>query len=195
MSIGSIASTIWAQTTQVSATLDTAWSAASPSPSVTGTPGGSAAAAAGQTGSVEPFQQLASDIQALLVQAQGGTGTAATAAATTATTATDPEQQLATDLQSIMNQLQGSQTGAQTASAEQTGATGQAHGHHHHHHHEDTDTDASAATEASATTSATTTTASASNQAVSQTLAADIMQALQAYGGTGSTLAVPTLTA
>ena len=111
-----------------------------------------------------------------------------------ATTAPDPEQQLATDLQSIMNQLQGTQTGStQTASAEQTGATGPAHGHHHHHL--DTDTDASAATEASATTTPATTTAAANNQTVSQTFAADIMQALQAYGDTGSTVTATALTA
>ena len=111
-----------------------------------------------------------------------------------APSATDPEQQLATDLQSIMNQLQGTQTGStQTASAEQTGATGPAHGHHHHHL--DTDTDASAATEASATTTPATTTAAANNQTVSQTFAADIMQALQAYGDTGSTVTATALTA
>ena len=130
MSIGSIASTIWAQTTRSPATIDTAWgssSSASPVASASTQRGSTA----GQTGSADPFQQLAADIQALLVQAQGGTGV-------TATTAIDP--------QSIMNHLQGTQT----ASTEQTGATGHANGHHHHH--ENTDTDASAATEASAAT-------------------------------------------
>ena len=193
MSIGSIASNIWAQTTQLSSTLDPTLSAASASSSVTGTQSSSATTVAGQTGSVDPFQQLASDIQALLVQAQGGTSTATPAA--TGTTATDPEQQLATDLQSLMNQLQGTQTGtSQTASAEQTGATGQTHGHHHHHH-EDTDTDASAATEASATTTPSSPATSANNQTVAQTLAADIVQALSAYGDTGTTSAASGLTA
>ncbi len=191
MSIGSIASTIWTQTTQLSSYPGDALTTASSAP---GTQGGSAVA--GQTGSGNPFQQLASDIQAMLVQAQGGTGTAAAATtATTGTTASDPEQQLATDLQTLMNQLQGSQSGtSQTASAEQTGATGQAHGHHHRHH-EDTDTDASAATQASATTPPSGSTASANTQAVSQTLAADIVQALSAYGDAGTPSAGSGLTA
>lgn len=108
------------------------------------------------------------------MQAQGGTGA-------TTTAASDP--------QSIMNQSQGTQT----ASTEQTGATGHAHGHHHHH--ENTDTDASTATEASAATGSSGATSSASNQTVSQALAADIVQALQAYGDTGATVSLPALTA
>ena len=93
------------------------------------------------SGSANPFQSLANDIQAMLIQAQSAaagttgsgtttsgttsSGTAANGATrssgTTATSAATPEQDMASALQSLLAMLQGSKTGVtanqQTASA------------------------------------------------------------------------------
>ena len=78
-------------------------------------------------GIANPFQQLASDVQALLVQAQGGTAPTTATSATGTTTGAGPEQQVATDLQTLMAQLQAGHTGsdpnAQAGTTGQTGAT------------------------------------------------------------------------
>jgi hypothetical protein len=174
-------------------------------------------------GAADPFQQLSSDIPALLVQAQGGTATRAASTAGTASTAStsaasgavggnaigataaaDPEQQLATDLQSLLAQFQSTDAGS--GQNGQTAGTGQVQPHHHHHHqgggHEATTaasgiggaTTASPTTASSAATSSGTA-ASGSDQMLSNTLAADIMQALQAYGSTTPAAIGPALTA
>jgi len=118
-----IASTIWNAGSGSAA----AWSNA------TGAAGGSVG---GNTGL---FQQLAENVQAVLLQGLGGTGTTG-ASAIGGTTTTDPAQQLASSLQSIFAQLQASASGndpsTQTASINQGNPTaGQPQPHHHHHHH------------------------------------------------------------
>jgi hypothetical protein len=112
-----------------------------------------------------PLQTLASDIQAMLIQAQGpvqgNASTTATGASTTSgTTATDssasvsPAQKLAADLQTFLNNLGANSggspsatTGANAAGTSVANATGTSvanasptdsatqTGHHHHHHH------------------------------------------------------------
>jgi hypothetical protein len=216
MSIGSIVSNTWTpppfrpQSTDGFANAAPAWVSST-----------STATGASATGAANPFQQLSADIQALLVQAQGGiattaaaiTGNATTAPvasaaganASGATTATDPEQQLATDLQSLLAQLQNTNTAS--GQNDPTAGTGQVQPHHHHHHHhggggQEATNQASAAggttassTTASPTATASGTTASASDQVVSRSIAADIMQALQAYGSTTPAVTGATLTA
>ena len=239
MSIGSIASNTSFPPYAARSGTGGAWGAFPPSPADTGrTAQGSLATArlspdasgtgASAAGPVSAFQQLSSDIQAMLLQAQGGTAAQATTTtgaggtststgvgAIGATTAVTPAQQLATDIQSILAQLQGNQSASsangQTATASQAGASGEARPHHHHHHHEggspeggdmaagSGDTTASSTTATSAATtsgrSAATTSASSNDRAVSQAFAADIMQALQAYGSASSTATAPGLTA
>jgi hypothetical protein len=153
-----------------------------------------------------PMQSLASDIQAMLLQAQGasaavsGTGTAG------GTTAITPEQQAATNLQTLMSDLQAgtstspnAQTQTQTASANPAAPTGQTEPHHHHHHHggggEGGDALAAAGSSTASGSTATTTSSSTSDDGqVSQVFAADIAQALQAYSGTSATTTMPSLT-
>jgi len=166
--------------------------------------------------SANPLQNLANDIQAMLIQAQASsaTQTAGTAAATSATqtagtqtatttgatTSVSLEQQTATDLQTLMSDLQASTSApptAQTASTNPADPTGQTEPHHHHHHHGGGE--ASGASPASGTTASSTTPAaesptSSSDQQVSQVFAADIEQALQAYSGTAAATAMPSLT-
>jgi hypothetical protein len=168
---------------------------------------------------MNPFRQLSSYIQALLVQAQGSTAAQAASTTGTASTATgssalganaiggtasgDPEQQLATDLQSLLAQSQNTDVGS--GQNGQTAGTGHVQPHHHHHHHQGGGQEATNAasgagatatassTTASSATTASETAASGSDEMVSHALAADIMQALQAYGSrtpatTGSAL-------
>jgi hypothetical protein len=139
----------------------------SPLPSVAAQ--GNAAPAGTSTTKTNPFQQLAADVQAILVQGQNATTSGGSA------TASDPTQQLATDLKSIYAQLQGTQAdGDPAAKAGQPNATEQ--GHHHSHHH-----DAGGSTSASSAA-----TSSDNIRSVSNALAADIMHALQAYASSTS---------
>jgi hypothetical protein len=124
------------------------------------------------------FQQLASDIQAMLVQAQSGTSTAAPST----------EQQLGADVQALVARLQDNQTGNGQTTQSATATQAQPH-HHHHHHHE-----AGSATSASAS-STSTGSESSTDQTVSQAMAADIAQALQAYGSSPPTSTAAVLTA
>jgi hypothetical protein len=154
-----------------------------------------------------PFQALASDIQAMLIQAQGGAATpAASTSVTGTTTAVSAEQQMATDLQTMMTDLQGAtaQTTAastadstsRTASTNPADPTGQSQPHHHRHHHEDGGGEASGSSAVassstpSGSTSAETTT---DDEAVSQMFAADVTQALAAYGGNAGSSMMPAL--
>jgi len=229
MSIGNVASNAWTPPFPPQSGVGGAWGAFPLPPDANGIAQGSSGPAGvgsswsgtgtSATGPTNPFQRLASDIQALLLQAQGGTAAQAastTGAATTSTgtsatgvsptggtTAATPEQQLATDLQSLLAQLQSNQAGSgqsrQMATTGQTDATGQTQPHHHHHHHHEgggqegatTVTVAGGAT-ASSTTAASAsatsgTSASANDQTVSRAFAAEIVQALQAYGSTPPT--------
>jgi hypothetical protein len=211
MSVGSVQTNPW--TASMAAQSGTAqsgpsraggkWSAApTPPPDATGP--------APASTSTNPFQSLASDIQAMLIQAQGttSTGTATGAPATTATTT--PEQGLAADLQNLMNAFQsgqspaqtGTTSSAQTASANPADAPNQAEPHHHHHHHHGggagdagSITAAAAPTPPPASGPVTSGSGMVANQAVSQAFAADIVQAIQAYGTGASASAASALTA
>ncbi len=226
MSVGSIASNTW---TPPLPPQPVPGSACNPFSTASGAATSMTMGSSPASGSTDPFQQLASDIQAMLLQAQGGTAAPAATSVGSATTAANaaggstvanPEQQVASDAQAMLAKLQSGQTGSgstsQTATASQTGAS-EAQPHHHHHHHEGggsqpggdagamTAGTSSAGTTGSSTATAsgspnsgsgsTTTSASLGDQAVSQAFASDIMQALQAYGGTPSGVASPGLTA
>jgi hypothetical protein len=162
------------------------------------------------------FQQLAADIQAVLVQGQAYSATPATGSTTTSggaagtntaegTTATNPAQQLASDLQSIYAQLQGNATNGdpstQEASNAQATPNGQTQPHqHHHHHHMSSGASTTSASDTSATATSSTSSsgnASASDtvQGVSQALSAAILQVLQAYGNSTASSASLGLTA
>jgi hypothetical protein len=207
VSIGSIQSNPmlnpWTQSVAQQSGSNTPWNAASNmSCGTNGTQGAQTGTTAAAS---NPFQNLASDIQAMLIQAQGSATTPATAAASGtstagSTTGSTLEQQLATDLQSMMNDLQGTtspnaQTAAtQTANANPADPTGEAQPHHHHHH--GGGDEASGATAVASTSSGTTTAAatSADDEATAQIFSADITQALAAYGGSMGTAMMPALT-
>ncbi|MGA3003433.1 MAG: hypothetical protein ABSE20_17100 [Acetobacteraceae bacterium] len=131
-----------------------------------------------------PFQQLAANVQAVLVQGQSATATTAASSTTT-----DPAQQLATDLQTIYAQLQATQSGGdaggQTPPTGQENATEPAQPHHHHHHEPSA---------TASTTSPSPAAASGNTPNVSQALAADMMRALQAYASSSSATTLPGLT-
>jgi hypothetical protein len=129
------------------------------------------------------FQQLASDVQAVL--AQGQTQASSGTATSGASAATNPAQQLATDLQTFA-QSQTSQSSSDPAG--QPGST-QAPAHHHHHHgggggtSDASGTSGTSGTSASSTASSTATASSSgSATGLSQALAGDLVQILQAYG-------------
>jgi hypothetical protein len=104
-------------------------------------------------------------------------------------TATTPDQKLATDLTALMTGPRSAAPGGtQTANADPTEGTRQARPHHHHHHHEGGG-EAGAATGVAANLSGTTGAARASNgQTGARALATDMMRALRAYVGTGSSM-------
>jgi hypothetical protein len=146
-----------------------------------------------------PFQQLASDIQAMLIQAQGSTTaqTAATATPTTASgaTADSTGQNLATNLQTLMNDLQsGGTPNAQTASTNPADPVNQTGHHHHHHHHEDDGNASGATAVAGSSPPAGATATTSDDHAVSQLFAADIAQAIRSYGGVSASSMMPALT-
>ena len=196
MSISALASTPWSP--PASSSTDTGGTSGINWPSAqwtTGsfTQGTNDLVQSGTAPAATPFQQLSGDIQALLVQAQSGSGTGATT-----TTATTPAQQLAADVQTIMSELQaGGSSGGTTATpagtATQANATGATRPHHHHHQHEG----GTSATSTAASSTATTQPASISSAdaEVSNVFAADIVQALQSYGGTSTSASSIGLTA
>ena len=167
--------------------------------------GGSGSNSASTT-PANPLRTLASDIQAMLIQAQGTAAAAdsqtGTAAAQTSggATAASPEQTLATDLRSLLSDLQsGATANARTANANPADAAGRTEHHRHHHRHEDGGGASAATAVASSSTAAGTTTASAGSaagfdQAVSRVFAADIAQALRAYGGASAATTTPVVT-
>ena len=203
MSIGSLQTNPmvnpWTESVASQSGSTAAWSAMSCDATGTSSSQGGTAAAS------NPFQNLASDIQAMLIQAQGSTTTpdaASGAGAAGSTTGVTLEQQLATDLQSMMNDLQGATTQTsttqtsttQTANANPADSTGQAQPHHHHHHHGDGGGDeASGATAVAGNSTSPGTATSADDEATAQIFAADITQALAAYGGNMGTAVTPAL--
>ena len=159
------------------------------------------------------FQQLASDIQAMLVQAQNahsaaigqhrqhhhhrhdGTTTAGTGTIPPRrTTAITPEQKLATDLEVADGQLQNNQSGAARppGPGPRRGGHRPGPGHHHHHHFDDgstTPSTSTASTTAASTTTASTTTASTT------TASTTTASTTRASTTTGSTTAASTTAA
>jgi len=193
MSIGSLQTNPWANPWAVSANSPTETSAAQ-STGFWATQNASDTTSTAAA-SANPFQTLASDIQAMLIQAQ--TAGAKETPATTA--ASNPETNLATALQTLMTDLQASgtsntqsstQSNSRTASTDPTGAASQTA--HHHHHHHDADGEANGAT-ATASGSSTTNSTTLADEAASQSIAADITQALTAYGGVAAGAMMPAL--
>ena len=137
------------------------------------------------------FQNLRSDIQALLIQAQGaraasGDGTAPNG--DKAAASVSPEQKLAADLATLISDLR-AQTGAgkQAPAASPTDAM-QRHHHHHHHHGSGAVAASTSAAPGSATGSA-----ANGNQPISQVVAAGVAKVLRAYAGGTATGAAPAL--
>jgi hypothetical protein len=139
------------------------------------------------SGPASSFQALASDIQAMLIQAQGS-ATAGGAASSASADAVTPEQKLAADLRTMMSNLQGSGSpNARSASTDPTSVDpGGASGHHHHHHHLHDEARGSTAVADATGTGQTGTGQTGNVKAVSRILAANITQALSAYGGGSS---------
>jgi hypothetical protein len=102
---------------------------------------------------------------------------------------------MAADLQTLMSDLQsGRSPNARTASTNPSSATGQTEHHHHHHHHGGEASGARASASSGAPSGAAAAPAGSAGQAVSQLFAADIAQALKAYGGANAAPATPALT-
>ena len=162
---------------------------ASPFPSASDARGGSPSTASG-TGGTTPFQQLSTDIQSMLVQAQGDPAQTATAGGNAA--ATEPAQTRASDIQARLPQSQGGQAAGDAA--EQPGSAGQTQAHHAHHHHHHSPGDASRHAPGGASGGVLAPSGSvfdgpsgsapSAAHLASKALAADIIQALQAYGRT-----------
>jgi hypothetical protein len=166
-----------------------------------------------------PLQTLASDIQAMLIQAQGvvqgNASTPATGASTTSGTAAadssasvSTEQKLAADLQTFLNNLGansggspsattgGNGTGTSVANASPTDPATQT-GHHHHHHHGGEASGASAVAQSSGVSSGAVAAPSGAiaSQAVSRVFAGGISHALRIYANATSAATIPAVTA
>jgi hypothetical protein len=153
---------------------------------------GQNAAGSGDAGTspANPLQSLASDIQAMLIQAQSSAATGGLTGSTTA--AATPEQSVTNDLQSLLGGTQpAAAPNAQTADSNPTTPTGETV-HHHHHHHGNGDDTNGVSNVAGASTTATQT---AGDQSVAASFATDIAQAIQAYGGGSLAAATPVLIA
>src|SRR5579872_6131859 len=120
MSAGNITSNTWTPPLPPQPIPGTAGDPFSPASSTVASTPGSASPTAGPT---NPFQHLASDIQAMLLQVQGGTAAqpaASVGSVTTAPTAiggtiaSNPEQQVVSDVQAMLAQLQNGQTSSGT---------------------------------------------------------------------------------
>lgn len=132
MSVGNITSNTWTPPLPPQPIPGTAGDPFSPASSTVASTPGSASPTAGPT---NPFQQLASDIQAMLLQVQGGTAAqpaASVGSVTTAPTAiggtiaSNPEQQVVSDVQAMLAQLQNGQTSSGTTMQTATEAVSQA---------------------------------------------------------------------
>jgi len=141
--------------------------------------------------STNPLRNLASDIQAMLIQAQGTAAAAhkpTTPAAGGGPSATGPEQKLATDIQTLLSDLQIAATpNPRTANANPADTAGRPERHHHHHHERGIE-----ATGASAVASSNgANPLNNGNHAVSRIFAAEIAHALKAYGRATGITATP----
>lgn len=152
------------------------------------------------TGGTNPFASIASDIQAILVQAQASAsqGTASASASSTSgtsgssdstgtTAASSPEQDLINQIQSLISNIQGGgqSSTSQTASTDPSGPVGAAGGHHHHHHHHGGQDSTSASTAIASSQGTDTTSSGTTDSSLAQSLAGDIVRALQSYAGAG----------
>jgi hypothetical protein len=165
-----------------------------------------------------PLQTLASDIQAMLIQAQGvvqgNASTPATGASTTSATATadssasvNPAQKLAADPQTFLNNLGANSggspspsvganaTGTSVANANPTDPATQT-GHRHHHHHGGEASGASAVAQSSGVSSGAVAVPSGAiaSQAVSRVFAGGIAHALRIYANATSATTIPAVT-
>lgn len=199
MSIGSLSSNPWADPWSSYATSQSGSAAAtapyveisaiqeafSTTVSTGAAPGQDPASASGtQSAPVNPLQALAADIQAMFIQAQNEAATAGTAAQTSTTGS-----------QTVQGVTQTtSPTNAQTADANPSGAAGQTEHHHHHHHHDDGGDTTGATDVAMASSSTGQTTANQGSQSAASMFAADLVQAIESYGGTAATAAISSLT-
>jgi hypothetical protein len=166
------------------------------SPPASRTAGGTSG---GSTSPANPLQSLASDIQAMLIQAQNTSGQGGVPGGTTA--AATPVRSVAADLRAVVGNIQSAVApNSQTANSNPTGPAGAAEHHHHRHHHggggEAIGTfDVGASTGSSSNGGSGTGTQTADNQSVFTISATDIMQAIRAYTGGTTPAAAPALKA
>jgi hypothetical protein len=157
------------------------------------------------TSPANPLQSLASDIQAMLIQAQSAAATSGAAASGTATSgaasaAATPEQSVTSDLQTLLGDIQSAiSPNTQTANTNPASPTGQTAPHHHHHHHggdgeANGASDVAAAAPSPGPAASNTGSVLASDQTVSSIFATDIAQAIHAYGGDSASTSQPALT-
>ena len=187
MSINSVSSRAWPQPYP------------SPTPTAGTDPSGVSVSTSSGRAPPAPGQELGANVRAILVTPQSqptnsvsGTSGSASSTFIPATLggnsgSMNPVDQLATDTQAIYSQVQAGDTSS-TASVTST-TVGQTQPRPHHH---------GGGTEPGATGSSpavSTTTGSYSIQSVSQSVAADVLQALQSYGNLTSTTQTPGITA
>jgi hypothetical protein len=172
------------------------------------------------SGSGDLFQQLAAEVQAILLQNQtdamaqpvstsapGPVSNSATTSAGGGSADVTLEQQLAADLQSSFNQQPITQVGSNpnptsataTSATSPADSTGQTQPHHHHHHHpqsgeSSTDADSSGGTAGSSSPFASQNSTPGIDQSLSEAFAASIVQALQAYSSQSPATATTSLT-
>ncbi|MSP02934.1 MAG: hypothetical protein EXR07_18105 [Acetobacteraceae bacterium] len=138
-----------------------------------GGPGAPALNLAG-SGGTTPFQRLASDIQAILIQAQSNAASPKAAVSGTA------PGKLVSGGQAALGQI--GNGGASSAKAPGGHQTGPANRHHHHHMKGGGAGSTSAGSVSTAAAAAGVATVG-TGQAVSSVLAAGLVQAIRAYGG------------
>lgn len=157
----------------------------------TGSPAANASGARGAHGGggTNPFEKLATDLQAALTALQGGNSNATTPAANTSASKTEAVAQLQGDLQSLLSKFQDGGTGQAQGGGKADGA----------HHHQGLNAAAQAALSTTAPTdSAATGTATASPPSgtpAAPTFVADVLRAFQANflgGASSGTRATPT---
>ena len=145
--------------------------------------------------SSDPFQQLAADLQAALVQLQSTDPSAANAANGNAQ-AGSPASASTLGNPASATSVSAPATGASGAGGTSgVGPTGHAHGHHHHNDHDGDDAGGAASgTQTASAPPVSGPSLSSQWQADAQTLAADFTQAIQAYSASsnGAAAALPT---
>ncbi len=142
--------------------------AGTPSSTASG-PGGTQGSGAQGSGGTNPFDKLATDLQAALTALQSGNSD------TPATSTTDTLSKLQGDLQSLISKFQ-------------SDGTGQASGAHHHHHAKPADQASGSAT-TTATADTAPSAASPTGEPAAQSFVADVLKAFKANflgGGPGT---------